>query len=139
MASAGRRRSVVDMFNESRNFHPDAPRRAALVVLGAVVINAFVFSPLGDEWFFTIALLGPPLSGLVAGVRRHSVRLVAAAWAVSGLFWFVLDWIIHNEDQVFHVVLTLVMVALTALGAQVGRLLVTLTRKLSHPAVPEAR
>lgn len=136
MASVRSRRSVAGMFNTSRTSHPDAPRNAVFVVLGALVINALVFSPLGDEGFFAIAVFGPLLSGLVAGLRDQSWRLVAAAWALSGTFWLVLDWIVHNEDQVFHVVLAVLMVALTALGAKLGGLVLALTRKLNAPAVP---
>src|SRR5262245_58128042 len=103
------------MFNTGRISRPDAPRNVARVVFGALIINALVFSPLGDEWFFAFALLGPLLTGFIAGVRGQSWRLVAAAWALSGLFWFVLDWIVNNEDQIFHLALTVLMVALTAL------------------------
>jgi hypothetical protein len=127
------------MLKNSPISHPDAPKNATLIVLGALIINALVFSPLGDEWFFAIALLGPLLSGFVAGVRSDGWRLVAAAWALSGLFWFVLDWAVNNEDQIFHLVLALLMVALTALGAQIGRLVLALTRKLNGRAVPGAR
>ena len=123
------------MLKNSRISHLDTPNSAALVVLGALIINAMVFSPLGDEWFFAIALLGPLLSGFVVGVRSEGWRLVAASWALSGLFWFVLDWIVHNEDQIFHLVLALLMVALTALGAQIGRLVLALTRKLNGRAL----
>ena len=138
MASAQSRRSVVGMFNTSRISNPDAPRNAAFVVAGALIINALVFSPLGDEWFFAIALLGPLATGLVAAARRHNWHLVAAAWALSGTFWLVIDWVVNNEDQIFHIVLAVLMVALTALGAGIGRLLLALTRKAKGPAVRDA-
>lgn len=138
MASAHSRRSVGGMFNTSRISNPDAPRNAVLVVAGALIINALVFSPLGDEWFFAIALLGPLATGLVAGARRQNWHLVAAAWALSGTFWLVIDWIVNNEDQIFHIVLAVVMVALTALGAGIGRAVLALTRKAKGPAMREA-
>ena len=135
MASAYSRRSVGGMFNTRRISSPDAPRNAAFVVAGALIINALVFSPLGDEWFFAIALLGPLATGLAAAARRHNWHLVAAAWALSGTFWLVIDWIVNNEDQIFHIVLAVLMVALTALGAGIGRVLLALTRKAKGPAV----
>ena len=134
MASARPRRSVGGMFNTSRISTPDAPRNAAFVVAAALVINALVFSPLGDEWFFAIALLGPLAPGIVAGARRQNWHLVAAAWALCGTFWLVIDWIINNEDQIFHIVLAVLMVALTALGAGIGRVVLALTRKVQGPA-----
>ena len=122
------------MFNTSRISTPDAPRNAALVVAGALIINALVFSPLADEWYFAIALLGPLATGLVAAARRQNWHLVAAAWALSGTFWLVIDWIVNNEDQIFHIVLAVLMVALTALGAGIGRGVLALTRKAKGPA-----
>ena len=139
MASARRRRSVAGMFNTSRISNPDAPRNAALVVVGALIINALVFSPLGDEGFVAIALLGPLVTGFVAGARDQTWRLVAAAWALSGTCWLIGDWIINNEDQIFHIVLAVLMVALTALGAGIGRAVLALTRKANGPAVRGAR
>ena len=139
MASAHSRHSVGGMFNTSRISNPDAPRNAAVVLAGALIINALVFSPLGDEWFFAIALLGPLVTGLVAAACRQNWRLVAAAWALSGTFWLAIDWILNNEDQAFHIVLALLMVALTALGAGIGRVLPALTPKAKGQAVRGAR
>jgi hypothetical protein len=97
-------------------------RRSALILAGAAIINALVFSPLGDEGFIAIALLGPIATGMVAGIARGGVRLAASAWAVSGLFWLVGDWIVNREDVAFHAGLTVVMAGLVALGAGIGRL-----------------
>ena len=138
MASVRSRRSVGGMSNTSRISNSDAPRNAAFVVAGALIINALVFSPLGDEWFFAIALLGPLATGLVAGARRQNWHLVAAAWALSATCWLVGDWIVNNEDQIFHIGLAVVMVALTALGAGIGRVALALTRKAKGPAVRAA-
>jgi preprotein translocase subunit SecE len=125
------RRSVARMSKLSLTSRSDATRQTAIVLLGAAAINAVVFSPLGDQGFVAIALLGPPLTGFVAALRGKNVWLVAAAWAVSGLFWFVFDWILNNEDKGFHLMLTALMVALTGLGAQLARLLVAIARKLT--------
>jgi hypothetical protein len=139
MASALHRRSVAGMFNTSSISTTDVPRNAAFVVVGALIINALVFSPLGDEWFFAIALLGPLVTGFVAGARGQTWRPVAAAWALSGAFWLVIDWMINNEDQIFHIVLAVLMVALTALGARIARLVVASTRKANGAAIRAAR
>lgn len=133
MAVASRARSVVRMLQSTPHPHSDAPRRAALVVLGAIAINALVFSPAGDQGFIAIVLLGPPLTGLVAALRRRDVRLVAAAWGLSGLFWLVYDWIVNDEDQFFHLVLTVLMAALTFLGAASARLGRALRKRARRP------
>jgi hypothetical protein len=96
-------------------------KRYGLLLAGVAAINAIVFSPLGDDWFFAIVLLGPIVTGIVVGVRHGDTRLAAATWAACGLFWLVLDWIIHREDVAFHAVLALVMAGLVALGAGVVR------------------
>jgi hypothetical protein len=96
-------------------------KRCGMLLAGVAAINALVFSPLGDEWFFAIVLLGPLATGIVLGVRRGDTRLAAAAWAASGLLWLVLDWIINREDVAFHAVLSVVMAGLVALGARIAR------------------
>jgi hypothetical protein len=109
------------MFNTTTHISQSAtPSRVAFVVGGAAAINALVFSPLGDQGFFAIALLGPILSGFAAAISARDVRLVAAAWALSGLFWLVFDWAVNQEDVAFHLVLTVLMAGLTALGGKLG-------------------
>jgi peptidoglycan/LPS O-acetylase OafA/YrhL len=95
---------------------------AAKVAAGAAIIIAIGFTPATDGLFFPYIVLGPLLTGAVAAARRRSWRPVAAAWALFGLAMFVLDWAINDEDQVFHVGVTAVMVGLVALGAALGRL-----------------
>ena len=111
MAPGRRVHSVTAMSNSTTR------KRLAIGLAGAAAINAIVFSPLGDEGFFAIALLGPIATGIVVGLMRGDTRLAAATWAATGLFWLVLDWIIHQEDVAFHAVLALVMASLVALGA----------------------
>ena len=96
-------------------------KRCGILLAGVAAINALVFSPLGDEWFFAIALLGPIATGIVVGVWHGDTRLAAAAWAASGLLWLALDWIINQEDVAFHAVLGLVMAGLVGLGASIVR------------------
>jgi hypothetical protein len=96
-------------------------RRSGLLLAGVAAINAIVFSPLGDEWFFAVVLLGPIATGIVVGARHGDTRLAAASWAASALCWLVLDWIINHEDVAFHAVLALVLAGLVALGAGIVR------------------
>ena len=84
-------------------------------------INAVVFSPLGDEWFFAIALIGPLLTGAVVSMLRADVRLAEITWAACGLCWLVLDYAINQEDVLFHLVMSVVMAGLVALGAALTR------------------
>ena len=96
-------------------------KRSGILLAGVAAVNAIVFSPLGDDWFFAIALLGPIAHGIAVGVRHGDTRLAAATWAACGLFWLVFDWIVNQEDVAFHAVLALVMAGLAALGAGIVR------------------
>jgi hypothetical protein len=120
--------SVADMFNSITT------KRSGMVLAGIAAINAIVFSPLGDEWFFAIVLLGPMAHGIAVGVRHGDTRLAAATWAASGLCWLVLDWIINQEDVAFHAVLALVMAGLVATGAGIVRA----ARRIASTARPRA-
>jgi hypothetical protein len=128
MARTRGARSVADMSTSI------TPKRCALLLAGVAAINAVVFSPLGDEWFFAIALLGPIATGIVVAVRRGDTVLAATTWAASGLLWLLLDWIIHQEDVAFHAVLAVVMAALVWLGAGI----VAATRRIGSSVRPGA-
>lgn len=110
---AGRRpiRSVAGMSNSI------TLKRSGMLLAGVAAINAIVFTPLGDEWYFAIVLFGPVATGIVVAVWHGDTRLAAASWAASGLFWLVLDWVVNQEDVAFHAVLAIVMAGLVALGA----------------------
>ena len=112
MAGAAAARSVVGMSTTSIT-----PGQVAVVLGGLAAINAVVFSPLGDEWFFVIVVFGPLLHGAVVALRRADVQLAAITWAACGLFWLVLDYAINREDVLFHAVLALVMAGLVYAGA----------------------
>jgi hypothetical protein len=114
MAPGRRVHSVTAMSNSTTH------KRLAIGLAGVAAINAIVFSPLGDEGFFAIALLGPIATGIVVGLMRGDTPLAAATWAATGLTWLVLDWIIHHEDVAFHAVSALVMAGLVALGASLA-------------------
>jgi hypothetical protein len=116
MAGAAAARSVAGMSITSIT-----PKRLAVVLAGMAAVNAVVFSPLGDEWFFAIVLFGPVLHGAVVARLRAEVRLAAVTWAACGLFWLVLDYAIHHEDVLFHLVLSFVMAGLVYLGAALVR------------------
>ena len=128
MAPGRRVHSVTAMSNTTTH------KRLAIGLAGAAAINAIVFSPLGDEGFFAIALLGPIATGIVVGLMRADTRLAAATWAATGLFWLALDWIINQEDVAFHGVLALVMAGLVALGAGIVRAV----RRIGSSARPRA-
>ena len=116
MADRGRGRSVAAMTS-----HHLTSRRALGILAGIAAINAVTFTPLGDEGFFAIVLLGPLLTGIVFGLRDGDVPAAALAWALTGCFWLVLDWAVHDEDQLFHLVLAFVMAGLVALSAAAVR------------------
>jgi len=115
MASARPIHSVADMFKSI------TPKRCGTLLAGAAAINAIIFTPLGDEWYFAIMLLGPIATGIVVGAWHGDTRLAAATWAACGLLTLVLDWIINQEDVAFHAVLALVMAGLVGLGAGIAR------------------
>jgi hypothetical protein len=98
------------------------PRRQALYVgLGAgLIFTLILFEPTGNLEF-AIVLLGPLLTGIVMQLRGWPWKLGAAAWGLNGLTMLSYDWIINNEDRAFHGVLTVVMVALVALGAAMAQ------------------
>jgi hypothetical protein len=96
-------------------------RRGLGVVIGGAALFGLNFGPL-DAVLFPIVILGPLLTGVVMEVRRWPWKLGAAAWAMMGLISLVYDWILYNEDQAFHVALTIWMAAMVALGVAAVRL-----------------
>lgn len=109
-------------------------RTAAFVVVAALAIWALNFiPPFDNELWMPTLLLGPLLTGVVMRLRGWPWRLGAASWALTAvisLFW---DWFLFNEDQVFHLVLTIVLPALVALGAALGRGIASLQLRVSRP------
>jgi hypothetical protein len=98
-------------------------RDATAIVAGAAAVTAITVSPVGDQGFFAIALLGPFLTGLAFGLRHASLRVAVGVWVLCGLGWLVYDWIVNGEDRLFHLVLTAIMAGLVWAGAGLGRLL----------------
>ncbi len=97
-----------------------------MIVVAAIVIEALVnlidalpWSWLGSAYFLLV-LFGPLATGVVFGYLRKPWLLAAATWALAGILSLITDWIFLNEDQVFHLALTIVMVVLVAIGTAIG-------------------
>ena len=87
------------------------------VVLGLIVTALFWIDPV----FIPLALLGPLLVGAIAGARGEQWLWVAIVWIVAGVGAVVSDYVINQEDVVFHLVLTVIMVGLASLAWWVAR------------------
>jgi hypothetical protein len=83
-------------------------RYLAVSIGAAILADLFWIDPL----FVPLVLLGPIVTGIVAG-RRGVAREAAAAWFAAGLLALVSDWVINNEDQLFHLVLALFTAGMT--------------------------
>jgi hypothetical protein len=88
-------------------------RPSALAVLAGLAIGTLAWI---DALFIPLVLVGPLVTGALAGSRGIAYRWVALAWAVGGISMLVSDWVINDEDQVFHAVLTVVMAGLAGVG-----------------------
>ena len=77
---------------------------AAIVLGQAVGLLGYV-----DLLFFPLVLAGPLVVGGVAAARGLGLLPVVVLWVSAGLNMTVLDWVLLNEDVVFHLVLTVVM------------------------------
>jgi hypothetical protein len=93
-------------------------RGLAYAVAGAAVVAALAWI---DPLFVPLVLLGPPLSGGIAGWFGAPLRWVAAGWALAGLLMTVGDYIANQEDVVFHLALAVIMAALAAGAWYAGR------------------
>jgi hypothetical protein len=89
------------------------PRPSLLAVLAGLAIGAIAWI---DPIFIPLVLAGPVVTGAVAASRGAAFRWVALAWAIGGVSMLVSDWAVNDEDQVFHAVLTLIMVGLARGG-----------------------
>jgi hypothetical protein len=87
-------------------------RWPSAVALGAIVSALFWIDPI----FVPLALLGPLLFGGFAGARRLPWRWPATVAVVAGLGAVVSDWIVNHEDVAFHLILTVLMLALALLA-----------------------
>jgi hypothetical protein len=87
------------------------------VVLGLIVTALLWIDPL----FIPLGMLGPLVIGAVAGARGEQWLWVAVVWTVAGLGAVVSDFVINQEDVAFHLVLTVIMVALASAAWWVAR------------------
>lgn len=69
-----------------------------------------------DALFFPLALAGPLVTGAVGAAKRLSLAWVACLWCSAGVAMLWTDWLVHREDVVFHLALSLFMPLLAALG-----------------------
>jgi uncharacterized membrane protein len=91
-------------------------RGAVYVLVGGAIVGALAWI---DPIFLPLVLLGPIAHGAVEGIRGAPWRWVAGVWALGGIVMVVSDYVVNQEDVVFHLVLTVVMSALAA-GAWFG-------------------
>jgi cell division protein FtsX len=92
---------------------PDVRRRLIPWVVAGLVVSALFWI---DPLFIPLALLGPIVTGALAAWTGRGLRLVLLMWAVAGLGAVVSDFVVNQEDVVFHLVLTVVMIGLAAGG-----------------------
>ena len=108
--------------------------RTVAVVVAAVAIWALNFiPPFDNELWLPTLLVGPLLTGVVMRLGGWPWRLGAASWALTAvisLFW---DWILFDEDKAFHLGLIVVLPALVALGAALGRGIAWVQSRVSRP------
>ena len=97
------------------------------LVVGLCISALFWIDPL----FIPLVLLGPAITGFLAGVRRLPLSSIALVWLVAGLGAVISDWLVNRSDVVFHMVLTAFVVGLAA-GA--WTLAVKLRRSQAAPA-----
>jgi hypothetical protein len=94
------------------------------VVLGLVVGGLLIVpTALLDSLFFPIVLAGPLITGAVAASVGLSRLPLGAFWVGYGVTMLVADWVINQEDRIFHLVLTVVMELLALAGYGVVRLM----------------
>jgi hypothetical protein len=88
------------------------------VIVAAAAIGALAWI---DPLFIPLVLLGPLVSGLVAGAYGVDSRTVALVWFLGGMLMLVSDLVIYNEDVAFHATLAVFTAAVAAGAAWVGR------------------
>jgi hypothetical protein len=92
--------------------------RAITVAVAALVIGALAWI---DPLFIPLVLLGPIVSGLVAGAYGVDSRTVALVWFLGCMLMLLSDLVINHEDAAFHAVLSVFTAAVGAGAAWLGR------------------
>ncbi|HEY0904179.1 MAG TPA: hypothetical protein VGE14_09850 [Marmoricola sp.] len=75
-----------------------------------------------DPLFIPLALAGPVLIGGIAAARNARLSDVVLLWVSAGLCLTWTDWVVNQEDVVFHLVLTVLMPSLAAAAFGLVRL-----------------
>ena len=91
---------------------------ALLTVAAGLVIGQLAWI---DATFIPMVLLGPLVTGFAAGRTGARRRWIVATWVLAGLVMLVSDWIVNGEDQLFHLVVSVVTGGLAAGAWSVGR------------------
>ena len=69
-----------------------------------------------DPLYVVFVLLGPPLVGGLAAARGIALAPVMVLWCSVGLNMLWVDWVVQQEDVLYHAVLSLLLPVLAALG-----------------------
>lgn len=84
------------------------PQKPAIVVAAALALSALFWI---DALFIPLVVLGPILTGILAGPTR--LKAATAVWALAGFFALLSDWAINDEDQIFHLAVAAITAGLT--------------------------
>jgi hypothetical protein len=98
---------------ERRDLRPALLTAAAGLVIGQL---AWI-----DATFIPMVLLGPLVTGFAAGRAGARRRWIVATWVLAGLVMLVSDWIVNDEDQLFHLIVSVVTGGLAAGAWSLGR------------------
>jgi hypothetical protein len=69
-----------------------------------------------DALFLPLVVVGPLVTGAVAASRGVRAAWPAVLWASAGLAMLWSDWVVNQEDQVFHLVVAVVTALLALAG-----------------------
>jgi hypothetical protein len=75
-----------------------------------------------DVLFIPLLLVAPLLSGAIAASRGVSYARIAVVWCSAGLCMLWTDWLVNQEDVLFHLATAVVMPLLAGIGWGVVRL-----------------
>ena len=87
-----------------------------------------------DPIYVLLVLAAPLVTGAVAAARKVPLSLVVLLWLSAGVCMTWVDWVRFREDVVYHLVLSVVMPALAALGFGVVAGITRLRRRTPSPA-----
>lgn len=83
------------------------------VVVGGLVLAGALY--LLDAIYFPLLLVGPPVTGVLVGLRGGTRAVAVGLWLVAGAALLVYDAAVNREDVAFHVAVT-VFTTLVAWG-----------------------